>query len=364
MIGIAALVPLFMIMSHGNVQLQIVPLMMARAELQNPSTTCEKEPLGFKMQKEEERKNGVFSKAGRRIRRELNLVLGARDERASRVMFCRRLGAVASFITTHHMTGGTFNDQGEFYVKTYDGIYLYYNFSDDKYTIGDGQGLDFRPVRTEQPLEDFLIRSLANEMVYFDVGANNGYYYALKVAKRYPTCSVYAFEPDPRIFLHLTKNIVINQAGSVTPIREALSDHTGVARMTALLGASNFLIPKRGRTNQRTLDVKCTTLDAFVTQHRIQRIDWIKVDIEGVEPLFLQGSGKTLQRFKPIMIMELNPVLLARNDSSVEEVSSLLAEWGYESLHVKDSADAIAIPREKLSLLTKSENSWLEERRA
>jgi FkbM family methyltransferase len=258
------------------------------------------------------------------------------------------------------MTGGVFNDQGEFYLKTHDGIYLYYNFSDGKYTIGDGQGLDFRPARTKQPLEEFLMRCLANEMVYFDVGANNGYYYALKVAKNHPGCSVYAFEPDPRIFHHLTKNVAINQAGRVAAIREALSDHVGLARMTALLGASNFLIPEGGTTDQNTIDVKCTTLDAFVTRNRIQRIDWIKVDIEGGEPVFLHGSSETLQRFKPVMIMELNPALLTRNGSSVEEVTSSLTELGYECLHVKDSADAIAIPREKLSLLTKTESSWLE----
>ena len=258
------------------------------------------------------------------------------------------------------MTGGVFDEQGEFYLKSYDGIYLYYNFSDDKYTIGDGQGLDFRPARSKQPLEEFLIRWLANEMVYFDVGANNGYYYALKVAKRYPGCAVYAFEPDPRIFLHLRKNIAINHASRVTPIQEALSGHTGVARMTKLLGASNFLVPEGGTTDQHTIDVKCTTLDAFVTQNSIPRIDWIKVDIEGGEPLFIQGARTTIERFKPLMIIELNPVLLRRNGSSTEEVTSLLAGLGYECLHVMGTADAIGLPKEKLSLLTQNDKSWLE----
>jgi hypothetical protein len=146
------------------------------------------------------------------------------------------------------ISGGTFTEDGEFYLRSYDGIHLYYNFSDDGYTLGDGQGLDFRPAKGRQSLEEFLMRCLENGMVYFDVGANNGYYYSLKVAKRFRACRVYAFEPDPRILLHLTRNIAIDQADRVKMIQQALSDHTGVRKMTALLGASNFLIPNRAPT--------------------------------------------------------------------------------------------------------------------
>ena len=259
------------------------------------------------------------------------------------------------------MTGGTFNAQGEYYIKTYDDLYLYYNFSNDMITIGDGQGLDFRPARTREPLEEFLIRHLDDGTVYFDIGANNGYYYSLKVAKQCRGCKVYAFEPDPRIFFHLTKNIAINQTDGVKAIQQALSDEEGVAKMTALLGASNFLVQQGTSSPQPTVDVTCTTLDAFVSQNNIQRIDCIKVDIEGGEPNFLKGSRRTLPNLKPILILELNPDLLRRSRSSVEEVKSLLAELDYECIHVKGSADAVGIPRKKMNLITQDDYSWLKK---
>jgi FkbM family methyltransferase len=258
------------------------------------------------------------------------------------------------------MTGGSFNAQGEFYLRTWDGLYLYYNFSDDTRTIGDGQGLDFRPARVAPPVEEFLMSYLKDEMVYFDVGANNGYYYSLKVATRRRGCKVYAFEPDPRIFFHLTKNVTINHAEGVKAIQEALTNYTGVARMTALLGASNFLIPNGISSDQRSIGVTCTTLDAFVAQNDIARIDCIKVDIEGGEFDFLDGARESLRRFKPTMILELNSELLRRSRSSIEQVRSLLAELGYEVLQVKDSTDALAIPSDKMDLLTPHDYSWLQ----
>jgi len=282
-------------------------------------------------------------------------------ERYRRIKYCQALRRLSKLNVRDEVPGGVLTQQGEFYLRTFDGIYLFYNFSDDKYTLGDGQALDFRPARTAQPLERFLLSYLKEGMIYFDVGANNGYYYCLKVAKAVKGCRVYAFEPDPRILLHLRNNILYNSAQSVTVVSQALSNFTGSARLTEYLGASNFLLVKVGQTSVSTIDVECTTLDQFVLHAGMERLDLMKVDIEGGEHNFLEGSRATLLRLRPIMVLELNPNLLHRSGSTVSAVESLLSELGYVCRHVKDSNDAIAIPREKASLLTESDDLWLNK---
>jgi len=68
-------------------------------------------------------------------------------ERYLRVRFCQASRWLSLFMTRNRITGGTFTADGEFFLRTYDGMYLYYDFSDDKYTLGDGQGLDFTPAK-------------------------------------------------------------------------------------------------------------------------------------------------------------------------------------------------------------------------
>ena len=283
-------------------------------------------------------------------------------ERYHRIKYCQGLKRLASLTMKGKVLGGVLTQEGEFYLKTFDGIHLFYNFSNDKYTPGDGQALDFRPARKVHPLERFLLSYLKDGMTYFDVGANNGYYYSLKVARAVKGCRVFAFEPDPRILLHLRKNIAYNDLQNVTVVPQALSNFVGSARLTACLGASNFLV-KLDQTSLPTIEVECSTLDRFLAHSGVDRVDLIKVDIEGGEHDFLEGSRATLLRFKPVIVLELNLSLLSRSGSTVSAVESLLSEMGYDCRHVKDSTDAIAIPREKSDLLTENDELWLNKNR-
>lgn len=197
-----------------------------------------------------------------------------------RSKFFRELQKLSSFIVRNELIGGCITSNGDFYIKTPDGIYLFYNFRDKRYTLGDGQSLDFRSAHAGAPMEGFLMRYMRDGMVFVDVGANNGYYYSMKVAKRFSGCTVYCFEPDPRILYHLRKNAAYNQLRNVVVVPQALSSYCGTARMTDGLGASNFLVVG-GSVSMPTVEVECTRLDDFVARNRIGRVDFVKADVEG-----------------------------------------------------------------------------------
>ena len=115
-----------------------------------------------------------------------------------------------SFVLRHRARAFCTTDEGDVYLRTTDGLFVFYNLAENAETFGDGQSLDLAADTRNRPLEDVLLAALEDGAVYVDVGANNGYYYCLKVAQRYPRCRIHAFEPDPAIRPHLERNIRFN----------------------------------------------------------------------------------------------------------------------------------------------------------
>jgi hypothetical protein len=71
------------------------------------------------------------------------------------------------------------------------------------------------------------------------------------------------------------------------------------------------------------------TLDDFVAEHAIDRLDFIKVDTEGAEINVLTGAADTIRRFRPGMFIEVNPEALARYGHRPEELRETIRELGY-----------------------------------
>lgn len=76
--------------------------------------------------------------------------------------------------------------------------------------------------------------------------------------------------------------------------------------------------------------VAIRTLDAFVEEHRIDRIDLIKMDIQGAEPLMLDGGRETLKRMQPPLLIEIESEELKAGGSSSRELVESLLELGYD----------------------------------
>ena len=279
-----------------------------------------------------------------------------------RAKFHLLLIPLAKFVRRHQLIGGYLTANGEYFLMTPDRLLLYYNFSNPELTRGDGQSLEFLSAYQDSRLEKFILETAATGSVYIDVGANSGYYYALKVARASPQAAVFAFEPDPRILYHLKKNVEINQLSNVTIVPLALVDAPGFATMTADLGASNFVVPTAAPSvDQPVTSVSCDTLDNFIASRRLSGVSLIKADIEGGEHAFLLGGREQIQRQRPILLLELDDALLRRSGSSVAAVLSLLAEWQYRCFRVKGSRDALAFPRDKIDRLPMDRDDWLTE---
>lgn len=165
----------------------------------------------------------------------------------------------------------------------------------------------------EPGLHTFIERNVRPGMVCLDVGANLGEVTMHMARKTGPTGHVFAFEPIPPVRARLEQHVVHNNLSGVVTVKPiALSSGEGSVTMSYATTAE----PNQGMGSLVNIDnaqtalrveVQTQTLDAVVTAHGLDRVDFIKLDVQGAEPLVLAGAGETLARFSPDLLMEVSP---------------------------------------------------------
>jgi FkbM family methyltransferase len=183
-------------------------------------------------------------------------------------------------------------------------------------------------------------------MTVVDVGANLGYYSLIALARTAPDGRLLAFEPDPTNHRLLTENLAAF-GGRAVVRRQALSSAAGPAtlyRHPDNKGKHSLL---ESEELGEGLPVETVTLDATATAMGIDRVDVIKVDVEGAEPLALAGMARTLARDRPLLFFECAPRRWARAGFDPESVLEGLVRLGYAlgSIDETRGGEAPAAPR-------------------
>lgn len=133
--------------------------------------------------------------------------------------------------------------------------------------------------------------------VVLDVGSWSGVLtlYAAKTAKE-----VHALDPDPVCFTELNKNVALNPAiaDKIKTYKTAISDIKETVRLSAreTYGASSSSILERKRDTENSLELKTISLADFLAQENIQKVDFVKMDVEGAEFRILPTIGKAVEK--------------------------------------------------------------------
>ncbi|HCW08308.1 MAG TPA: hypothetical protein DGG95_13190, partial [Cytophagales bacterium] len=78
------------------------------------------------------------------------------------------------------------------------------------------------------------------------------------------------------------------------------------------------------------ITIRVSTLDHYVEEKNIQKIDLVKIDVEGFEQRVIAGSVNTLQRFKPKLFIEINNDNLKEQGNSARALIQQLLNFGYQ----------------------------------
>ena len=181
-----------------------------------------------------------------------------------------------------------------------------------------------------------IARFVPKDAVVFDVGAHAGQYVKLFARAAFEG-RVYAVEPGSYARSILRVVTWRYRLANVWVLPFALGAGCGLSPLSVPVkrrGSYGFGLSHLGSPEQRWAAVAqelvaMTTLDAVVAALGVDRVDFIKADIEGWEFAFLRGAEDTLRRFRPALLLELSQAHLARAGDRLADVFAFLAARGY-----------------------------------
>lgn len=169
--------------------------------------------------------------------------------------------------------------------------------------------------------------------VVFDVGANFGYYSISLATALQGDGRVFAFEPSKTTFSRLRTNIALNHLESIiSPIPCGLSDRPGLAYLAQVEGNSGAAAVSAHATGDA---IELDTLDHFCRGNKVDRVDVVKVDVEGNELRVIEGGKAMLAQHQPIIMIEFNSSALEAAGTAVGHLEDLLRGLGYQLMTTK-----------------------------
>lgn len=247
---------------------------------------------------------------------------------------------------------------GPFIMNWLDGIKVYIYPDDETSRV-------LYLTRVFEPTEFLLLSKILRPgMVFIDAGANIGLYSLFAAQVVGHEGRVVAIEPSNREFQRLTDNCSINGELRIEAVKVALSETTGTAELQVAtdehaghntLGSFSYPMTKLKEKERVELD----TLDNVVTRHALHWVDVIKMDIEGGELLALRGATSVLERYRPVLFLELFDTALRTQGSSAQKVVDHLHGKGYllyrfDGPHI---APLLEVPRTSENILAIHEST-------
>jgi len=200
----------------------------------------------------------------------------------------------------------------------------------------------------ESEVVPLFFRLASKSRTTLDVGSYVGLF-SLLAAHANPKGRIYAFEPMPRIFKRLKRNVSLNRLRNVQCTHSAVGETEGEAvffhiadGLPSSSSLSNEFMQDHMQGKEKVLNsiVSVITLDRFVEENKIPSVDLMKIDTETTEPQVMRGMIKTLQRDHPHIVCEVLPG--HRVEGALMEI---LLPLGYRFYLLTNEG---AIPHEKI----------------
>jgi FkbM family methyltransferase len=178
----------------------------------------------------------------------------------------------------------------------------------------------------------FVCQHLKAGSVFLDIGANIGWFTLLASTLVGETGSIVAFEPRPETAEHLRQTVEANLLSNRIVLRQcALADAEGSAFINSAFDTNNpggsFVLPHPAGGDMESTPIAVRTLDSFT----FDKVDFIKMDVEGSEMKVIKGGIRTIFRCRPIILSEINPsALMQVSGATPDDFLRIFSELNYE----------------------------------
>jgi FkbM family methyltransferase len=202
------------------------------------------------------------------------------------------------------------------------------------------QNLDFITGSTEPPVQRSLARYLKPGDVFYDIGANVGFFSLLAARCVGPQGMVYSFEPVNENTAAIRRNAKLNGLENLSVFEVALAEKSGSGELflTKWDGGSSLsaaTIPAAEPIEQRT--VRVAALDDLIATEGLRPPTLVKIDVEGAEQGVIRGMLKTVARFKPVVLYEVDDGDKTSLERRWADLDHFVAGLGYSVTHLENS---------------------------
>lgn len=179
-----------------------------------------------------------------------------------------------------------------------------------------------------------IMKEVSPGDVVFDIGANVGYYavpFALSIG---PNGRLFAFEPNPRIAERLSAHLELNGLMNVTVVPTALGSQNTEMELFVPPnddpGSATLIQDWRKETAVEKHKVSVIRLDDYVVDQDIDRVDLIKLDVEGFELDVLSGAEHILRHHRPRVMVEAWGDSLAGSNRTIDDLMCHIKSFKYD----------------------------------
>lgn len=192
----------------------------------------------------------------------------------------------------------------------------------------------------------YLLSKLTGKDVFYDIGANIGYYTVL-VARKIK--HVVSFEPFSQSYKYLLENIALNKLDNVKTYNVAIGKDAEKKYLFVPSRKNWASLADDAHVSWREKDVhkeevQVLSIDYFLEHFKECPPSCIKMDVEGHEYSIIKGALETFRKYHPSILMELHLKILGK--TKVKELSSILINLGYEiTACVAETDKSLLVPR-------------------
>lgn len=201
----------------------------------------------------------------------------------------------------------------------------------------------------------FLKNHIRPGSVFVDIGANIGAYTLIASKIIGDKGTVFAFEPVNRINNCLLENINLNHFTNVQVEKKALFEKNTTLKLNVSSDINLGMSSMYDHDEKSGVEELVTAIigDEYFSDKKLSHIELIKIDIEGAELFALKGLKQTLLNFKPLLMVELNELVLQSAKISKDQIIDFLKDCNY---HMKGIDMAGKIVEANAPNLNDSEN--------
>jgi FkbM family methyltransferase len=193
-----------------------------------------------------------------------------------------------------------------------------------------------------EPLETSTVKRLLKvDDVVFDIGANIGYFTILMSRLVGDNGQVHCFEPTAYAFNRLHKNITINPT---LPSHNLYLNNKGLSSKSGKkIESFESRFSSRLLAHDEKEMIEFITLDDYFYSLGLDRVDFIKIDVDGYDYEVIKGGGRILKKYRPNIMAEICNRVLKERGVDVTSYLELYLDYGYSTCEIIETTQVVAL---------------------